>query len=202
MSRERRSEIPWDVDVRPDTGLYNARLGIWLFLAADLMFFGALVSSYVLLRTGADPWPAVVEIVDLPRALSMTALLVASAATLMHGFRALEARRPKGFRLWTGATVLLGLAFLALGLGEWSALLGKGSLPSTGTFLAIWFTLTGVHALHLAAGLAVVLWILGPGFPLWRREPIRYLHRLEVAGLYWHFVTLVWLVLLVVVYLS
>ena len=201
MSGPARLEIPFDVEVRPETGLYNSRLGIWLFLASELMFFASLISSYVLLRSGSQDWPVAAEVLDLPRALWMTGLLVTSTVTLVHGFRALQVERRRCFRLWAAATGLLGLGFLVLGGGEWLSLLAEGRAPSSSTFLAIWFTLTGAHWLHLAAALAVGLWLVGPGFSLSRREPLRYLHRLEVAGLYWHFVAVVWLVLLVVVYL-
>ena len=74
-------EIPYNVDERPDTGLYNAKLGIWLFLASEVMLFGALFSTYVLLRMGADSWETGAEILNVPLATLNTMVLIGSSVT-------------------------------------------------------------------------------------------------------------------------
>jgi cytochrome c oxidase subunit 1 len=171
-------------EIRPDTGFSNARLGMWLFLASEVMFFGALLSSWVLLRTGAPPgtWPRHGwEVLGLPLAIAGTLVLLASSGTL-------AARAGKA---GMGLTVLAGAVFLGLAAAEWAALLGKGLLPHSGTFLALYFTLTGVHALHVLGGVAVNGWLMRAGAA----------HRVEAASLYWHFVGAVWIVLFLALYL-
>ena len=194
-------EIPYTVEPRPDTGLYNGKLGIWLFIASELMLFGALFSAYVLLRTAAPDWPTAGEVLDVPRATVNSFVLIASSITVVLAWRALGRSDLRAFRGWYGGTVLLGLVFLAIKGFEYADKVGHGLHPADSTFLAIYFTLTGAHALHVLGGVVVHAWLLGPGFGLWRREPDRYRNRIEVAGLYWHFVDLVWLVLFPSLYL-
>ena len=120
-------EIPYTTDARPDTGLTNPKIGIWLFLASEVMLFGSLFSSYVLLRNGAA--------------------------------------------------------------------------SSTNNFLGLYFTMTGLHAIHVLGGMVVNGYLWGPGVRMWRTEPERFTNRVEVAGLYWHFVDVVWIFLFPVLYL-
>ena len=82
--------IPYNVDERPDTGLYNAKLGIWLFLASEVMLFGALFSSYILLRTGATEWPRGDEILNIPLATLNTFILIGSSVTVVMAWASLS----------------------------------------------------------------------------------------------------------------
>ncbi|MEX2088818.1 MAG: cytochrome c oxidase subunit 3, partial [Bacteroidota bacterium] len=98
-------------------------------------------------------------------------------------------------------TVLLGFGFLIIKGFEYGAKFSHDILPGDSTFLAIYFTLTGLHGLHVIGGMIVNGYFWGPGSKMWEREPERFTNRIEVAGLYWHFVDLVWIFLFPVLYL-
>lgn len=196
-------EIPYNVEPRPDTGLYNAKLGIWLFLASEVMLFGALFSSYVLLRTGAPSWPHGREILNVPLATLNTIILIGSSVTMVLSWAALKLNDFKKFRLWMGLTILAGFGFMIVKAIEYGTkfMHEPPLLPSNNTFLAVYFTLTGLHGLHVLGGMVVNGYFWGPGAKMWKTEPERFTNRIEVAGLYWHFVDLVWIFLFPTLYL-
>jgi cytochrome c oxidase subunit 3 len=193
--------IPYTVEARPDTGLYNAKLGTWLFLASEVMLFGALFSSYVLLRVGAESWPHGWTILNVPLATLNTVVLISSSVTMVMSWASLKMHDFGKYRLYMGATILLALVFLVVKSFEYGQKFEHHLLPSTSTFLAIYFTLTGLHALHVIGGIIVNSYLWGPGAKMWRSDPDRFANRVEVAGLYWHFVDLVWIFLFPVLYL-
>ena len=192
-------EIPYTIKVRPDTGLFNAKLGIWLFLASEVMLFGALFSSYILLRIGSVEWPH--HVLDVPLATVNTAVLITSSITMVMSWASLMMKDFKKYRLYMGATVLLGFGFLIIKYFEYMHHFQSGELPSHSTFFAIYFTMTGLHGLHVIGGMIVNSYFWGPGSKMWKTEPERFTNRIEVAGLYWHFVDLVWIFLFPVLYL-
>ena len=191
--------IPYTVEVRPDTGLFNGKIGIWLFLASEVMLFGALFSSYVLLRVGADTWPH--HVLDIPLGATNTAVLITSSITMVMSWAALKLDNFRQFRLYLGATVLLGLVFLVIKSIEYGDKFAHHHYPATHTFYALYFTLTGLHALHVISGMAVNSYFWGPGSRMWRQDPERFTNRVEIAGLFWHFVDLVWIFLFPALYL-
>jgi cytochrome c oxidase subunit 3 len=193
--------IPYTTDVRPDTGLTNPKLGIWLFLASEVMLFGSLFSSYALLRTGAPAWPDQSTVVSVPLATLNTLILISSSVTMVLAWASLNARRVDRYRLHMGLTLLLGAAFLVVKGIEYADKLSHGLVPATDNFLGLYFTMTGLHALHVIAGLVVNAYLLGPGVRMWRTDPARFTNRVEVAGIYWHFVDVVWIFLFPVLYL-
>lgn len=193
--------IPYTTDVRPDTGLTNPKLGIWLFLASEVMLFGSLFSAYALLRSGAVSWPNQSAIVSVPLATLNTVFLISSSVTMVLAWAALTARRVDRYRLFMGLTLLLGAAFLGVKAFEYSDKLAHGLLPATNNFLGLYFTMTGLHALHVVGGMVVNAYLLGPGLRMWQSEPARFTNRVEVAGIYWHFVDVVWIFLFPVLYL-
>ena len=203
-------EIPYTTIARTDTGVTNPTLGIWLFLSSEIMLFGSLFSAYALIRGGADQWPNQSSVVSVPLGAINTTLLVLSSITLGRALAALRAGRAQGgadlyspprYRLFMGATILLGLVFLGVKAFEWNEKLGHGLLPSTSNFLGLYFTMTGIHAAHLAAGILVNAYLWGPGVRMWAAEPERYTGRVAVARLYWNFVDAVWIALFAVLYL-
>ncbi|MGH2626384.1 MAG: cytochrome c oxidase subunit 3 [Anaerolineales bacterium] len=194
-------EIPYTVEPRPDTGLFNAKLGIWLFLASEVMLFGALFSSYVLLRTGAEHWPAGSEYLNVWLATLNTLILIASSVTMVMSWASLKLGQFGKYKLYMGLTILAGLGFMVVKYFEYTAKFSHHLYPSTNTFLAIYFTLTGLHGLHVLGGMIVNGYFWGPGAKLWKRDPERFANRVEVAGLYWHFVDLVWIFLFPTLYL-
>ena len=193
--------LPYTTDVRPDTGLTNPKLGIWLFLASEVMLFGSLFSSYALLRTGATTWPQQSAVVSVPLATLNTLILISSSVTMVMAWASLSAHRLERYRVYMGATLMLGAAFLAVKAVEYSDKLSHGLLPSTDNFLGLYFGMTGLHALHVIGGMVVNAYLLGPGVRMWRSDAVRFTNRVEVAGIYWHFVDVVWIFLFPVLYL-
>jgi cytochrome c oxidase subunit III len=194
-------EIPYTTDARPDTGLTNPKLGTWLFLASEVMLFGSLFASYVLLRTGDPRWPDQSAVLSVPLGALNTVVLIASSVTMVLAWVALTRQNLSGFRRYMGLTLLAGVVFLTVKAFEYSDKFSHGLVPSTNNFLGIYFTLTGLHALHVIAGMAVNVYFWGPGARMWRTDPRRFTNRIEIAGLYWHFVDLVWIFLFPVLYL-
>ena len=194
-------EIPYIEQPNPDTGLVNSKLGIWLFLSSEVMLFGALFSSYVILRVGATTWPHGASILNVPLATVNTLVLIASSVTMVMSWASLKTKNFSKYRMYMSLTVVLALVFLVLKFIEYGAKFEHGLYPSTSTFLAIYFTLTGLHALHIIGGVVVNSYLLGPGSKLWETKPEMFTNRVEAAGLYWHFVDLVWIFLFPVLYL-
>jgi heme/copper-type cytochrome/quinol oxidase subunit 3 len=194
-------EIPYTVQVRPDTGLTNGKIGIWLFLASEVMLFGALFASYVMLRVGAHEWPAGATYLSIPLATLNTVVLISSSITMVLGWAALVKRNFPRFRVFMGITILCGLVFLVVKYFEYTAKFHHGYFPATNTFLAIYFTLTGLHGLHVIGGMAVNSYLWGPGSALFKQDPVHFTNRVENAGLFWHLVDLVWIFLFPILYL-
>jgi cytochrome c oxidase subunit III len=244
-------EIPYAVKPRPDTGLYNAKVGIWLFLASEVMLFGALFSTYILLRVGAaeGTWPQ--EWLNVPLGTLNTLVLITSSITVVMAWASLKMNNFKKFKFYQGSTVLLALTFMVIKGFEYTdkfthyeLRLNDGTIvdghlvektdehvvihvkgtkedphppnvtvpradiqkmtnygPWFNTYLAIYFTLTGLHALHVLGGAVVIGYLWGPGSRMWLTEPERFTNRIEVSGLFWHFVDLVWIFLFPVLYL-
>ena len=192
-------EIPYTVTPRPETGLFNAKAGIWLFLASEVMLFGALFTSYILLRVGADHWPH--HALDVPLATLNTAVLITSSITMVMSWASLMEKNFKKYRIYMGLTFLAGVAFLVIKGFEYAHHFRTGETPNESTFLAIYFTLTGLHGLHVIGGMIVNGYFWGPGAKMWKTDPARFTNRIEVAGLYWHFVDLVWIFLFPILYL-
>ena len=193
--------IPYTTEVRPDTGLTNPKLGIWLFLASEVMLFGSLFSSYALLRSGAESWPDQSSVVSVPLATLNTVILISSSVTMVLAWASLKAQRFGRFRLFMALTLLLGAAFLVVKTVEYGDKFAHGLFPATSNFLALYFTMTGVHAIHVIGGMVVNGFLWGPGARMWQSDPTRFTNRVEVAGIYWHFVDVVWIFLFPVLYL-
>jgi heme/copper-type cytochrome/quinol oxidase subunit 3 len=194
-------EIPYNSTERPDTGLYNAKLGVWLFLASEVMLFGALFSTYVLLRTGADTWEHGAEFLNVPLATINTMVLIFSSVTMVMSWASLKMKNFGKYKLYMGLTFLCGVGFLVIKSFEYAAKFEHHLLPSTSTFMALYFTMTGLHGLHVIGGMIVNGYLWGPGSKMWQIDPERFTNRVEVAGLYWHFVDLVWIFLFPTLYL-
>jgi cytochrome c oxidase subunit 3 len=194
-------EISYTVETRPETGLYNAKLGIWLFLASEVMLFGGLFSGYVLLRTGAVAWPHGWEHFSVPLATLNTVVLISSSVTMVLAWAALKTGSLGRGRAWMLATIGLAAVFLVVKFFEYRAHIQAGEIPARGNFFATYYTLTGLHGLHVLGGIFVMAYLAGPGAGMWARGAERYTNRVETVGLYWHFVDLVWIFLFPALYL-
>ncbi len=193
--------VPYLTKIRPDTGLYNAKMGIWLFLASEVMLFGALFSSYVVLRVGSTNWPMGSSILSVPIGTFNTFVLISSSMTMVFAWVSLKLKDLGKFKMYLGLTLLLALTFLVVKGFEYNAKFSHHLFPGTSTYMAIYFTLTGLHAIHVIGGIIVNSYFWGPGTKLWHENPEQFTNRIEVAGLYWHFVDLVWIFLFPVLYL-
>ena len=191
--------IPYTVETRPDTGLPNGKLGIWLFLASEVMLFGALFSTYIILRTGAVDWPH--GELNVWLGMANTFILIGSSVTMVMAWASLKMHDFGKHRLYLTLTFVLAAVFLVNKYFEYSDHLSRGEGPWHSTFLAIYYTLTGLHGLHIIGGMIVMAYLLGPGAALYKKNPDQFTNRVENTGLYWHFVDLVWIFLFPVLYL-
>ena len=290
--------IPYTVEARPDTGLHNGKFGVWLFLASEVMLFGALFSTYILLRVGAPEnlWPH--GWLDVRWGTANTIVLITSSITTVMAWASLKLNQFSKFKFYHACTILLALTFagiksieyhdkfmhyeMTLADGKFAdghmvenklvkadgtpvsfrfleakdfplsgyavikghevsnreelydlkAVHPKGAgteakaeaasgheahkelriegpqitaMSSYGpwhnTYTAIYFTLTGLHALHVIGGALVIGFLWGPGSKMWKTDPERFTNRIEISGLFWHFVDLVWIFLFPVLYL-
>jgi cytochrome c oxidase subunit 3 len=194
-------EIPFTVHPRPDTGLYNGKLGIWLFLASEVMLFGALFSSLILIRTAAKEWPRGWEELHVIPATVNTFVLILSSVFVVMAWANLRLNNFKLGRLFIGLTLLCGFGFMGIKAYEYSLSLAHHHYPSTSNFFGLYFTMTGLHGLHVLGGMIVFAYFLGPGAKMWETDPARFTNRIEIVGLYWHFVDLVWIFLFPILYL-
>lgn len=178
----------------------RAVLGMLVFLGSEVVLFATLIVAYLVLRAGGAAWPPP----DQPRLPVLftglnTLVLLSSAATMVAALRAVRRRDMAACRRWLAGTVALGAAFLVAQGGEWVRLIGFGLRASSSIYGGMFYTLIGVHALHVAAAvglLAVVVW-RGRGRPYGRARHVD----VAVAHLYWLFVVAVWPLLYVLVYL-
>jgi len=281
--------LPYIVKPREDTGLYNAKVGIWLFLASEVMLFGGLFSAYVLLRVGTPEgyWPH--GWLNIPVGTANTVVLITSSITTVMAWASCKMNQLGRFKFFHACTILLALTFVGIKSYEYHdkfthytltlangkladghllekskdfdlsnsdlkkrtgevvlhhahevALAGKtgnelqeelkkiydlrspegrhvqhGELrykaseiesmtsygPWHNTYTAIYFTLTGLHALHVIAGAIVIGFLWSFGTKMWHTDHERFTNRIEVSGLFWHFVDLVWIFLFPVLYL-
>lgn len=283
-------EIPYTVTSRPDTGLWNAKLGIWLFLASEVMLFGGLFSAYIFLRLGAEPgyWP--MGLLNVPVGTLNTFVLIGSSVTVVLAWAALKMRQFRRYQIYMAITILCGVLFLGVKLGyeypqkfhHYGVFIKKDALPKYEEFLgnhhlsekglaprveitghlhhedehhyeialdpanadptnpendrprfwplkttekfakidkadvdfasvfapkhspyfATYFTITGLHGLHVLGGVIVFCYYLLPvSTRLYRKNPEHLANRVEVAGLFWHFVDLVWIFVFPIFYL-
>jgi len=193
--------IPYIDEPHPLTGVTNAKFGIWLFLASEVMLFGALFSTLIVLRVGAETWPVGSELLNVPLATINTIILIASSVTMVMSWASLKLNEFGKFKIYLGVTIIFSVAFLIIKYFEYSAKFHHGIYPATSTFYAVYFTMTGLHAIHIIGGIIVNAYLLYPGSKMWATQPDRFAGRIEVAGLYWHFVDLVWIFLFPCLYL-
>lgn len=113
----------------------------------------------------------------------------------------LKRHRLGTFRIYMATTILLGVVFLVVKYFEYSEHIHAGELPSHSNFFAIYFTLTGLHMIHVFGGMSVNAYLMGPGSKLWKTNPEWFTNRVENSGLFWHFVDLVWIFLFPTLYL-
>jgi len=193
--------IPYIVNPREDTGLYNAKFGIWLFLASEVMLFGSLFSAYILLRVGSFSWPVQSDIQNVPIGAVNSIILLSSSIFFIRAWVALKADDIAKYKKFMYLVILFAFMFLTLKGVEYYQHFSHHEYPKTSVFLAIYFLMTGLHALHIIGGILVNAYYVGPGMYLRAKDKQWFINRVEVAGLYWHFVDVVWIFLFSTLYL-
>jgi heme/copper-type cytochrome/quinol oxidase subunit 3 len=190
------------VDREAGAGVYNEKLGMWVFLGSEVMFFTALIGSYIILRV-AQPQAWAGHPNQTPLNIPVTAvntfLLICSSVTMVKAFAAAQDGLQKQLRLWLIATVLIGATFVGVQVYEYRELIGHGFIPSQSLFASTFYTMTGFHGFHVTMGVICMIYVTLRAF---RGRYTAQDHRgVEVIGLYWHFVDLVWIILFTIVYL-
>jgi heme/copper-type cytochrome/quinol oxidase subunit 3 len=181
------------------TGQPLGKIGVVWFLASEVMVFGGLIGAYILSRIAAGGWAAERAHVNTKIAVINTLVLLTSSFTIVEAHAAAvhdQQARARRFMLFT---VLLGCAFLGFKTLEYSIEIEHGILPSTGLFWSFYYTMTGLHGFHVLIGIIVNLMLyIGLAGAGWGKLK----HRIEYAGLYWHFVDVVWIFLFPLLYLA
>jgi heme/copper-type cytochrome/quinol oxidase subunit 3 len=175
------------------------KVGTWWFLSSEIPTFGGVLVAYIVMRLGSAGWAESSSHLNFNIALINTFILLTSSMTIVMAHGAAQENKLRRTANYLAATVLLGLCFLGMKAFEYGVEMERGFLPSSGIFWSFYYGMTGLHALHVLAGIIVnlVLWIQAAKGSL-ARHP----HRVELAGLYWHFVDIVWIFLFPLLYLS
>ena len=185
--------------VPTQTGIPNGKLGMWIFLASEIMFFTGLIGAFVVLRSSHPAWPGSEGHLNVWIGTGNTLLLICSSTTIVLALAAAQRGHLPAVRGWLFITAVLGTGFLCIKGYEYSLKFSHEIFPSTNVFWSCYFALTGFHALHVLGGIIFNLVVLGyTARPEWWVERRR---RLELAGLYWHFVDIVWIFLFPMLYL-
>ncbi len=180
-------------------GVDNRKLAVWTFIASEVMFFTGLIVTYIVMRGRSTVGPLPHEALDVPLTAVNTFVLICSSMTMVTALDSVERGNVRAMRLWLIATALLGCAFLGGQATEFTMLARQGLGLGRNLFGATFFTLTGFHGAHVFAG---VVWIVSLLARAFRGGVTRANHlSVEMVGLYWHFVDLVWIIIFTIVYL-
>ena len=218
----------------PGAGVYSSKLGMWVFLASDVMFFTALIGSYIVLRFGAPgAWAKPGAVLNVPLTAVNTFLLICSSVSMVKAFAAIQdgkkyflrpvpgkLLRDGGLKFWLLVTMICGAAFVSVQVVEYIKLVGHGFTPAgfregstlaehaaadplryggavAGLYGSSFFTMTGFH---VTCGVISMTYLYFTKVLPEKYSPQDY-RGIEVIGLYWHFVDLVWIILFTIVYL-
>jgi heme/copper-type cytochrome/quinol oxidase subunit 3 len=188
-------------------GVDSRKVGMWVFLASDCMFFGSLIATYLIYRgraeelyeagQGSGPLPD--EILDIPYTSISAFVLLMSSLTMVLALAAVQKGNPRGTRIWLASTALLGSIFLGGQYFEFTSFHDEGLGLTTNMFGSTFFTLTGFHGFHVTLGVIMLLSLLFLSMRggVTQRDALN----VEIVCLYWHFVDIVWIVIFTLVYL-
>ena len=183
------------------TGLSNEKIGMWLFLGTECLLFGGLISTYLLYKSrvpeGEGPTPA--DLYDIPFTSVSSFVLLMSSLTMVLAVAAISRGDHRSTRVWLATTALLGAVFISGQVYEFTAFVKEGMGFTTNVASSAFFTLTGFHGVHVSIGIIMLLTLLV--MSLRGRIPTERAETVEIVGLYWHFVDVVWIVIFTVVYL-
>ena len=181
------------------TGLPHTKLGMWLFLSSETLLFGALISTYVLYRGRGTTGPFPKDVFDIPYTSVSSFVLLASSLTMVLALAAAQKRDFGRMRLWLLTTAMLGMTFVGGQVYEFTSFYHEGLTIKTNLFGTTFYVLTGFHGVHVTVGILMLLTLVT--FSYADRLPDDAAFPVEMVGLYWHFVDIVWIVIFTVVYL-
>ncbi|MDQ1374622.1 MAG: hypothetical protein QOJ09_1960 [Actinomycetota bacterium] len=181
------------------TGVSNEKLAMWAFLGSECLLFGALISTYFLYRGRSVSGPTPKQIYDIPYTSVSSFVLLMSSLTMVLALSAIQRGDHRRLRIWLCATALLGASFVAGQVYEFTTFIREGLTIKTNLFGSSFFVLTGFHGVHVTLGIVMLLSLVG--LSLRGDLPKEKSEVIEIAGLYWHFVDIVWIVIFTVVYL-
>jgi len=187
----------YDYDSGPPVD--RGKFAIWLFLATEVMFFSGLIGTYIVLRMGTSAWPNPEDRLAVGITAVNTFILICSSWTMVRALHAIQGEDRRGLVKWLGATIVIGSVFVGVQVYEYGQLIEHEMLPNVDIFWSTFYAMTGFHGLHVVVG---VVWLtcLWAGAVRGRYSRASHL-RIELGGLYWHFVDLVWVLLFTIVYL-
>ena len=181
------------------TGLDNRKLLMWLFLGSECLFFGSLIATYLLYRDQSVVGPYPEDVFDIPFTSVSSFVLVVSSVTMVLALAAIQRGDQRGLRIWLLATALLGVTFVSGQAFEFTDFVNEGLTLDANLFGSTFFVLTGFHGAHVTVGVLILLSLFVMALR-GRLTPANSLN-VELAGLYWHFVDIVWIVIFTLVYL-
>jgi heme/copper-type cytochrome/quinol oxidase subunit 3 len=181
---------------RSATGIPTGRLAVWWVLASEVVIFGGLLGSYVMHRIGHPEWAAAAAHTQTWVGALNTFVLLTSSFTAVLGHQAAERGDGKAAAKFLGFTILGALTFLVVKGFEWANEITHGYTITANTFWSFYYTAAGLHALHVIAGAIIMGFVAVDAFR--GRE----LHRVELIGIYWHFVDVVWIFLFPLLYIA
>jgi heme/copper-type cytochrome/quinol oxidase subunit 3 len=185
---------------RTSTGLDNVKMAMWAFLGSECLFFGSLISSYLLYRNEAASSPTPHDLYDIPYTSVSSFVLLMSSLTMVLALAAIQRGDHQGLRLWLLATAALGMIFIGGQIYEFTTFVEEGLTLSASPAGSAFFVLTGFHGAHVTVGILMLLLLFNMSL-FGRLEAPADARKVELIGLYWHFVDIIWIIIFTVVYL-
>ncbi len=189
----------------------NGKLAMWLFLSSDFLFFGGFISAYLLYRgralemvdntvaAGGQPQKILSDVLDIPFTSATSFILLMSSLTMVLALAAIKRNDVRRTRLWLISTAVFGTIFLGGQIFEFTSFVREGFTLTTNQSGSTFFVLTGLHGAHVTVGIIWIASLLGLSFQGKLGKPDS--EKVEIAGLYWHFVDVIWIVIFTIIYL-
>ena len=181
------------------TGLSNEKLAMWIFLGSEALLFGGLISTFLLYRDKVLQGPDPAELYDIPFTSVSSFILLMSSLTMVLSLSAIQRGDHRRTRTWLLTTAVLGSLFIGGQVYEFTAFVREGLGYTTNLAGSAFYTLTGFHGVHVSLGILMLLSLLG--MSIRGRLPRERAEAVEIVGLYWHFVDVVWIVIFTLIYL-